>query len=109
MRALIEAIRTVRARRRAASSGMRSYTVVLDWATEEYAHYAAEVVQVRAASPLQAEMAALLQAAEANAHHVDQFERAATGRELIIVAGQLLKHIATFPGTHYAIQSGEKF
>ncbi|MFI7396571.1 MULTISPECIES: hypothetical protein [Streptomyces] len=107
MRALIEAIRTVRTRRRAASGGMRSYTVVLDWATEEYAHYATEVVQVRAASPLQAEIAALLQAAEANVHHVDQFERA-TGRELIIVAGQLFKHVATFPGTHYAIQS-DKF
>jgi hypothetical protein len=108
MRALIEAIKTVRARRRAVKGGLRSYTVVLDWATKEYAHYAAEVVQVRAASPLAAEMAAYLQAAEANTHHVDQFEHAVTGRDLVFVAGQLLKHVATFPGTQYAIQS-DKF
>ncbi|GHH31472.1 hypothetical protein [Streptomyces rubradiris] len=104
MRTLIEAIRTVRARRRAASGGMRSYTVVLDWATEQYSHYASEIVQVRAASPLQAEIAALLEAAESNRHHVEEFE-GVEGRDLIIVAGQLFKHIATFPGTHYAVQS----
>ncbi|MFJ5646405.1 hypothetical protein [Streptomyces sp. NPDC093223] len=108
MRVLIEAIKTIRGRRRAANGGLRSYTVVLDWATKEYAHYAPEIVQVRAASPLAAEMDAYLQAAEANTHHVDQFEQAVTGRDRVIVAGQLLKHVATFPGTQYPIQS-DKF
>jgi hypothetical protein len=108
MRVIIETFKTIRARRRAARGGLRAYTVVLDWATKEYSHYATEVVQVRAASSLSAEMAAYLQAAEANVHHVDQFNEAANGRELVIVAGQLFKHVATFPGTHYAIQS-DKF
>ncbi|MEW2615926.1 hypothetical protein AB0937_38375 [Streptomyces sp. NPDC047880] len=105
MRALIETFKTIRARHRAARrAGLRSYTVVLDWTAKEYAHYAPEVMHVRASSPLAAEMDALLQAAKAHVMHVDQFE-GLEGRALLLEAGNQMKVVATFTGTHTAVHS----
>ncbi|MFE9406904.1 hypothetical protein ACFYNY_34915 [Streptomyces sp. NPDC006530] len=105
MRALIETFKTIRARHRAARrAGLRSYTVVLDWSTKAYAHYAPEIVTVRASSPLAAEMDALLQAARAHTMHVDEFQ-GREGRALLLEAGNVLKIVATFSGAHSAVHS----
>ncbi|MFD4320549.1 hypothetical protein [Streptomyces sp. NPDC058548] len=104
MRELIETFKTIRARRRAARrAGLRPYTVVLDWSAK-YAHYAPEIVTVRASSPLAAEMDALLQAAKAHAMHVDEFD-GLEGRLLLLEAGNVLKIVTTFPGAHSAVRS----
>ncbi|MER6256794.1 hypothetical protein ABT224_36175 [Streptomyces sp. NPDC001584] len=105
MRAFIETLKTIRARHRAARrEGLGAYTVILLWCTEEYAHYAPELIQVRAASPLAAELDAMLQAATHNAHRVQQFG-GLTGRALLLEAGNQMKVIATIKGSHTAVSS----